>query len=300
MAQDYPVRPVKVIVPYAPGGVPDVIARVVGQRLSERLGQQFVVENRGGGAGISAVMAVARAAPDGYTLLLTDNAVTTINPYLFDNLPYDTLRDLAPVSNIANTTQFVVAHAAQFGSFTELVAYAKANPGRLSYGSPGMGTVHHIGTEAIKTALGIDIVHVPYKGSGQSVPAFLAGQIPIVIASLPALAAHVKSGKARLLAVASPRRNAQAPDVPALAEFIPGYDYTVAIGLYAPAGTPSAIVTRIAAEVAKAVQHPETVARFTPLGIDPVGSTPDAFVAVIRRDLERYSTAVKSSGARAN
>lgn len=298
-AQDYPVRPVKIIVPYAAGGVPDVLARVVGQRLSEALSQQFLVENKPGAGGIAAVMSVVSAAPDGYTLLMGDPSQTAINTYLFAKLPYDTLKDLVPVSIAAKSTQYV-AGSPQFASFTEFVSFAKANPGKLSYGSAGIGSVHHIGMESIKASLGIDVVHVPYRGSGQSVPAFVAGEVQAVFASLPALAAHVKAGKARLLAVTSATRSPQTAEVPAVSEFIPGYDFTTAIGLLAPAGTPAAIVSRLAGEVAKAMKQPDMAARLTPLGMEAFGSTPEAYDAQIRSDLAKYSVAVKISGAKVN
>jgi tripartite-type tricarboxylate transporter receptor subunit TctC len=300
-AQDYPQRPVRIMVPYAAGGVPDVVARTVAQRLSESTGQQFIVENRGGGGGIAAVMAVAKSPADGYTLLVADPAQTAINPFLFTNLPYDTLRDLAPVSIIANSVQYVVGSPqANINSFPDMVAYAKANPGKLSYGSAGIGSVHHIGMESIKGALGLNVVHIPYKGSGQSVPAFVAGEVQVVLASLPALTAHVKAGKAKLLAVTSARRSPQTPDVPAVSEFVPGYDFGVEIGMLAPAGTPPAVLTKLSGEVGKAMKHPDTAARFAALGLEPVGGTPENYTAVIRRSLERFSVAVKQSGAKAD
>lgn len=299
-AQDYPQRPVRLLVPYAAGGVPDVVARQVAQRFSDSLGQQFLVENRGGGGGIAAVMAVAKAPADGYTLLIADPAQTSINPYLFANLPYDTLRDLAPVSVVTNSTQYVVGSPqANINSFNDMVAFARANPGKLSYGSAGIGSVHHIGMESIKAALGLNIVHIPYKGSGQSVPAFISGEVQIVLASLPALSAHIKAGKAKLLAVTSGSRSPQTPDVPAVSEFVPGYDFTVEIGLLAPAGTPPAILAKLSAESAKAMKNPDLIPRFIALGLDPVGSTPEFYAAAIRRGLERFSTAVKLSGAKA-
>jgi len=289
------------LVPYAAGGVPDVLARSVAHRLSESTGQQFLVENRGGGGGIAAVMAVVKSPADGYTLIVADPAQTAINPYLFANLPYDTLKDLAPVSIIANAVQYVVGSPqANLNSFADMVAYARANPGKLSYGSAGIGSVHHIGMESIKATLGLDIVHVPYKGSGQSVPAFIAGEVQVVLASLPALTAHLKSGKAKLLAVTSAGRSSRTPEVPAVSEFVPGYDFNVEIGLLAPAGTPPAVLSKLSAEVAKAMKHPDTITRFAALGMEPVGGTPEHYAAVIRQSLERFGAAVKLSGAKAN
>jgi tripartite-type tricarboxylate transporter receptor subunit TctC len=300
-AQDYPSRPVKIVVPYTAGGVPDVIARIVGQRLSEMLSQPFVVVNTPGASGITAVMSVVKAPPDGYTLLLSDPAQTATNQYLFDNLPYDTLRDLMPVSILAYSSPFVVVNpAAGLSSFSEFVAYAKKNPGKLSYGSAGVGSTLHIAMESLNASLGLDLVHIPYKGSGQAVPAFLAGDVPLLITALTAIGPHVKSGKAKLLAVTSANRSPLAPDVPAVSEFIPGFEFNVELGLLAPAGTPSAVISIISTQVAKALKHPEVVARLKQLNLDPGGSTPEFFSAAIRRNQERFGTVVKRSGIKAN
>jgi tripartite-type tricarboxylate transporter receptor subunit TctC len=298
-AQDYPNRPVKIIVPYAAGGVPDVLSRSVAQPLAEALGQQFIVENKPGAGGISAVMAVVTAPADGYTLVMADSSQTAINPFLFKDLPYDPLRSMTPVSIVALSTQYVAANP-KFASFAELVAQAKANPGKLSYGSAGLGSVHHIGVESICSSLGIQMLHVPYRGSGQSVPALVAGEVNLVMASLPALMPHVKAGKLSLLAITSPRRSSQTPDVPAVAEFIPGYDFVTGIGLLGPAGMPPQLVSKLAAEVAKAVKLPAVAGRLVPIGLEPYGSTPAEYTALIERDLAKYSVAVKLSGAKAN
>jgi tripartite-type tricarboxylate transporter receptor subunit TctC len=298
-AQDYPTRPVKIIVPYAAGGVPDVLSRAVAQPLSEALGHQFIVENKPGAGGIAAVMAVVTAPADGYTLVMADASQTAINPYLFKDLPYDTLKNLTPVSVVAMSTQYVAGNP-RFASFADLIAEAKANPGKLSYGSSGIGSVHHIGVESINASLGISMVHVPYRGSGQSVPALVGGEVHMVMASLPALVPHVKSGKIKLLAITSPKRSSQTPDVPAVAELIPGYDFVTGIGLLGPAGMPPQIVSKLAAEVAKAVKLPNVTSRLIPIGLDPYGSTPAEFTALIERDLKKYSTAVKISGAKVN
>jgi tripartite-type tricarboxylate transporter receptor subunit TctC len=297
-AQEYPARPVKILVPYAAGGVPDVLARTLAQRLSESLSQNFLIENKPGAGGIPAVVAAARSPADGYTLLIGDVSQTAINPHVFKDIPYDTLRDFAPISVLANAPVYVAISAAtRIGSFAELVAYTRANPGRLSYGSAGIGSFHHIAVESMKAALGMDLVHVPYKGSGQSVPAFLAGEVPIVITALPLLGPHVQSGRVKLLAITSGARSPQTPDVPSVADFIPGYHFLAEIGLLAPAETPGAVVARLSAESAKAMKRPETIARFTALGLEPVGSTAEAFTAVIRSNHERYGRAVKISGA---
>ena len=231
-AQDYPNRPVRLIVPSAAGGAPDVFARVVGQRLSEAMGQQFIVENRPGAGGISASEAVAKAVPDGYTLLVPDIPQLAINPFMFSKLPYDPQKDFAPVSLIASIPLFLVVQpSAQINSVAELVAAARANPGKMNYGSAGIGSLHHILMESFKGALGLNIVHVPYKGSGQSTPAFIGGDVTMLVTALAAIGPHVKAGKAKLLAVSSLARSPQEPDVPAVSESVAGFDFTSEIGL---------------------------------------------------------------------
>jgi tripartite-type tricarboxylate transporter receptor subunit TctC len=299
-AQDFPGKPIKMIVPYAPGGLPDTMTRIIGPKMSESLGQQIVVENRPGAGGISGTEMVAKSSADGYTLLIADVGQLAINPHLFKQLPYDPLKDLAPVSLIGTTALFLTLHTSvPADNFKQLVALAKSKPGSLNYGSSGLGSIHHLTTEAFKAAYGVDIVHVPFKGMGQAVPALLGGQVAMLFSALPAIEAHVKAGKVKLLAISVPQRSPQAPEVPAIAELgVPGFNFAPEIGLLAPAGTPRAIVSRLAAEVAKAVKTPEVAQRFQQLGIDPVGNTPEAYGAQIRSDYERYGNVVKVSGAK--
>ena len=300
-AQQYPVRPVRIVVPYAAGGLPDTMGRLVAQRLTEGFGQQFIIDNRPGAGGIGACELVAKAAADGYTLLVADVSQTAINLALYSKLPYDTLRDFAPVSIIGTSAQFLTVHASVPAStLTELIALARAKPGQMRYGSSGIGSLHHLGMEVLKSALGLDIVHVPYKGTAQSIPALLGGEVSIAFAALPSIVQHIKTGRVKLLAVNTLKRSSQAPDVPTVAEVtgIADFDYPPLIGVLAPAGTPRATVARIAAGIATAVRHPEVVQRFGVLGIDPVGSTPEAYAAQTRRDIERYARAVKASGAK--
>ena len=299
-AQGYPNRAIKIVVPYSAGGLPDTMTRAVTPKLGEALGQPVVVENMGGAGGISGVTEVARAQPDGYTLLVADVGQVAINPHLFAKLPYDPLKDLTPVSLIGTSPLYLVAHpSVPVNSLQELVAYAKANPGKLNYGSSGIGSIHHLATEALKAGFGIDLVHVPYKGTGQSVPALLGGQVALLYSALPSIAGHLKDGKVKILAISSEKRSAQTPDVPTVAELgIPGYDYVAEIGMLAPAGTPREIVQRLATEMAKVVKQPDVVQRFTQLGIDPVGSTPQAYAALNKSDYEKYAKLVKASGAK--
>ncbi len=296
----YPARAIKIVVPYAAGGLPDTMTRAVTPKLGESLGQPVVVENMGGAGGISGVTEVARSQPDGYTLLVADVGQVAINPHLFSKLPYDPMKDLAPVSLIGTSPLYLVAHpSVPANTLTELVAYAKAHPGRLNYGSSGIGSIHHLATEALKVGFGIDIVHVPYKGTGQSVPALLGGQVALLYSALPSIAGHLKDGRVKILAISSAKRSPQTPEAPTVAESgIPGYDFVAEIGMLAPAGTPREIIQRLASEMAKVVKQPEVVQRFTQLGIDPVGSTPQAYAAQNKADFEKYADLVKASGAK--
>jgi tripartite-type tricarboxylate transporter receptor subunit TctC len=300
--QDYPSKPVRVVIPYAAGGLPDTMTRIVGQKLIEDLKQQFVVDNRPGAGGIGACELVANANPDGYTILVVDVGQTAINPAIYAKLPYDTLRDFAPVSLIGTSAQFLVTQAATpANTLSELIALAKAKPGQIRYGSGGIGSLHHVSMEALKAPLGLDIVHVPYKGTGQAIPAMLGGEVTLVFSALPAIDGHLKAKRVKLLAVNTLKRNAQAPDVPTIAEVtgIRDFDYPPEIGVLAPIKTPKAVVNRLAAGIAKAVRNPDTVQRYTALGIDPVGNTPEEYLARIRLNIKQYAAAVKTSGAKA-
>jgi tripartite-type tricarboxylate transporter receptor subunit TctC len=302
-ATDYPQKPVRLVVPYATGGLPDTMARTLGQRLADDFGQQFVIDNRPGAGGVAGCELVARAQPDGYTLLVGDVGQTSINPFLFRNLPYDPVRDYAPVSLLGFAPLFLLVNpSVPANTFPELVALIKAHPGQYTYGSSGSGSVHHLAVEALKHSLGLDILHVPFKGTGQSVPAFLGGQVSMIYSALPAIASHVKSGKVKLIATSTLQRSPQAPDVPAVAEFagLADYDYPAEIGLLAPTGTPPAVIARLNAAIVRALRHPEVKGRFANLGIDPVGGTPEAYSERIRTGAERYGRLVKIAGVRAD
>ena len=299
-AQNYPSRPIRIIVPYAPGGLPDTMTRLVGGKLADPLGQPIVVENMGGAGGINGVAEVVKSAPDGYTLLVADVGQIAINPHLFSKLPYQPLKDLAPVSLIGTSPLYLVAHpSVPVNNLKELVALAKKEPGKLNYGSSGIGSIHHLATEALKAGFGIDIVHVPYKGTGQSVPALLGGQVALLYSALPSIAGHLKDGKVKMLAISSAKRSPHTPDVPTVAENgIAGYDFVAEIGLLAPAATPREVIQRLAGEMAKVAKQPDLVKRFTELGIDAVGSTPADYGALNKTEFEKYGRLVKETGAK--
>jgi tripartite-type tricarboxylate transporter receptor subunit TctC len=299
-AQGYPAKPVKVVVPYAAGGLPDTMARLIGQKMGESLGQQLVVENRPGAGGISGANEVAKAAGDGYTVLVGDIAQIAINPHIFSQLPYDPLKELTGVTLLGTSPLYLVAHpSVPVSNMQELVALARKEPGKLSYGSSGIGSLHHLATEAMKIGLGLDIVHVPYKGTGQSVPALLGGQVALLYAALPSIEAHVKSGKVKMLAISTPQRSPQTPEVPTVAESgLPGYDFVAEIGMYVPAGTPQEVVAKLRSEVQKAVRQPDVAQRFKQLGIEPVANSTEAFNALNRASYQKYGKVVKAAGVK--
>ena len=299
-AQDYPSRTVRLVVPYAAGGAPDVLARLLAQRLMENLNQSFVVENKPGAGGIGASELVAKAPNDGYTLLIPDVPQLALNPFLFSKLPYDPVKDFAPVSIVAMTPMFIAVHpGSNLNSLQALLNLARSKPGQLSYGSAGIGSLHHIAMESLKAAAGVDITHVPYKGTGQSVPAFIAGDVQIVVSTLAAIEPFIRSGKAKLLAGTPSNRTPRTPDIPAIAETYPGFHFAGEIGVVAPAGTPPAIISRLSQEIQKATRHPDMVKRLGELGAVAVGSTPEAYVDNIKRSLDIYARAVKASGIKA-
>lgn len=300
-AQTFPNRPVRIVVPYPPGGSPDVLARTLGQKVSENLGQQIIVDNRPGAAGILAAEIVMRAPPDGYTLLIADSGVYSINPNVNPKLPFDPLADFTAVTLAATSPLFLVVSASSpVQSVRDLIALAKSKPG-MPYGSSGTGTAHHLAMELLKSLSGIDLTHVPYKGGAQVVPAILAGDVAVGLAGLNLSLPHAKAGKLRILAVASGARSALLPDLPTVAEAgVPGYEINISLGLLAPAGTPRDIVARLNAEFGKALNSPDTRQRLFGLGVDPAGSTPEQFSEAIRNEIQQYGKIVKSTSARVN
>lgn len=298
-AQGFPSRPIRFVVPYGAGGSPDVIARVLGQRLGEHLGQQVVVDNRPGAGGIIAAEIVAKSPADGYTLFIADTGHVAINPSLYPKLPYDPLRDFAPVTLAVSTPLFMAANAAlQIETVKQLIDYAKAKPGVL-YGSSGNGSSHHLGMELFRLLTGVNMVHVPYKGVAQSVPAVITGDVAVIFAALPSLAPHVKTGKIRLIAVGTAKRTPIMPDVPTVAESgAPGFEIDADIGFLAPAGTPREVITKLNTEIVRVLGSPDITQRLAGLGIETVGTSPEQYADAIRAKIIKYGKLVKDSGAR--
>jgi len=291
--QTYPTHPVRVIVSAAAGGPSDVIGRVVAQKLGERLGQQFYVENIPAGAGNVAVGMVAKAAPDGYTLLSPTSAVV-INPSLYANLPYDTLRDFAPVTLVAASPHVLTVNPSlPARSVQELVHLVRANPGKFSYASPGTGTTGQLAGELFKLSLGLDLTHVPFNGAAPAVLSTIGGHTPIMFTALPSAAANIKDGKLRALAVTSAERDPQFPDVPTLAELGFADQVSTFIAcILAPAGTPRPVVDTLQQEIARMIALPDVKDRLAAIGFTPVANTPDAFAAELKREVARWAKVI--------
>ncbi len=299
--QAYPAKPIRLIVPFPPGGAVDFYARVVQQPLSEALGQQVVIENKAGASGMVGIDAVAKAAPDGYTIGLGNIASLAINAGIYDRMPYDPAKDLAPITHTVDVNYVLVVHpSVPATTVAELIAYAKANPGKLSYGSAGSGSLPHLATESFKAATGTDIVHVPYKGGGPMVTDLLGGTVQMVIADQANLMPHVKSGKLRAIAVASPKRSPNAPELPTIAETLPGFQATAWNGLVGPPGLPPEIVTKLNATFVKVMAIPEVREKLAGGGLDVVGDSPDEFGRFIRSEIAKWSAIAKRVGAKAD
>ena len=301
MAQTYPARAIRLVVPQSPGGSTDQVARPLALKLGEALGQPVVVENRAGAGSVIGTDIVAKAAPDGYTLLAVA-ASFTISPSLYRQLPYDVERDFAPVTLLSSFPNIMVVHPSiPVSSVTELVRFAKANPGKLNYSSSGIGTGTHLSMELFKHLAGIDVIHVPYKGGAPSVSALLAGEVQVSLATISTALPHVRTNRLRALAVTSRLRVGSLPEVPTLDESgVPGYEYSSWIGLLAPAKTPRAVVERLGAEAARAARSPEMRAILALEGAEPVGSSPGEFASQIRAELVRWSKLVAAAGIKAD
>ena len=300
-AQNYPQRPLRLIVPTAPGGGTDFTGRLVAAKLSETLGQQVVVENRGGGGGSVGADNAAKATPDGYTLLLGSIATHAVNPALYKKLPYDHLKDFAPVSLIGTVPNVLVVHpSVPVKTFAEFVSYAKANPGKINYGSSGVGSPPHLSMELLRSLTGINLVHVPYKGAGPALADLLGGQVQTMCTSLAGQITFIRAGRVRALGVTTAKRNPQLPEVPTSVESgVPGYEVTIWYAVFAPVATPNAIVQRLNSEMVKVLNAPEMKDRMAQQGMDPAPSTPAELAAFVKIETAKWAKAAKDSGATA-
>ena len=298
-AQDkYPSKPVTVIVPQAPGGANDTIARIVAQKLTEALGQQFIVDNKPGAGGNIGTAVAAKGKNDGYTLMLTVNSAHVINPSLYKSVGFDPIKDFEPISLVATAGYVLVANN-NFppNNVAELIAAAKAAPGKYMIASAGNGTLNHLIGEMLGKATGIELTHVPYRGAAAAVTDLVGGQVQLSVQSLPSSIAFIKSGKLKVLGVVNEKRVSALPDVPTIGETINGFGSTPWYGLFAPAGTPKAIVAQLQAALAKVLDAPDTKDKLATVGCEPVKSTPEQFAALIKDDLPRWAKIVKDSGA---
>jgi len=294
-AQDYPNKPIRIIVPFAPGGLPDTVARIVGNSLQERTKQSVVVENRAGGGGSVGALALAAAPPDGYTFIITDNSWLSINPSMFKELSYDPAK-FRTVARLAQAPLFLAAHpSVPVNSMKEFIEYARKNPGKINYGSSGVGSTHHLTMEALKANLKLEMSHVPFKGTGQSVPALLGGHVDVLFSAFPSLSGAVKSKQVKLLATNSLERYKQAPEIPAVSEFIPGFSFAPMIGVYARADMPDKLAEQIAKEFVAITKEPEVIKRFTSAGIDASGAGPAEFEKALQEETARVKATVKAA-----
>ncbi len=297
LAQQYPTRPIRLIIPYPPGGPTDFVGRTVGQHLSTLFQQQVVVDNRPGAGTIIGSELVARAAPDGYTLLFGTGGGTFLAPLMLPKVPYDPQKDFAPVSMLVISPQVLVVHpSVAANSVAELISLAKAKPGTLNFASVGTGTSPHLGGELFQSLAGIKLVHVPYKGTSPAMVDLMAGQVHLMFSSMPTVLAQVKSGKLRLLATGGTKRSAVIAETPTVAETVPGFELVTWYGIFAPARTPTAIVARLNAEIAKVLADPESRDRLTAQGLEPSPMTPQELRRYTENDVGRWTRLIKSAG----
>ena len=294
-AASFPSRPVRYVVPFPPGGATDIIARIVAQKLTEAWGQSVFVENRAGAGGVIGSEAVARAAPDGYTILMGTTTTHAVGPAVNPKLPFDNIADFAPVTLVATFPNVLVAHPATAKTLQELIALLKANPGKYNFASSGPGSSTHLAGELFKLMTATDINHIPYKGTGPILNDLVAGHVSFAFDQITGIMPFVQSGKLRALGVASRERNPALPDVPAITEVLPGFEATAWVGIFAPAKTPADIVARIQAEVRRVVYAPELAQRMRELGATPVANSPEEFAAFVRKDTEKWRDLVRTA-----
>ena len=295
--QGYPDRPVKIVVPFVAGGATDVVARLLAQKLTDAWGQSVVVENRAGAGGNIGADAVAKSAPDGYTLLMTSGSIVTANPYIYKAMPFDAAKDLVPITNVATGPQvIVVATTVPAKDLRELIALAKASPGKVNYGSAGVGTQTHLAFENFLYAAGVDMTHVPYKGEAAVINDLMGSQIQAATPNLGAAMSFIKDGRIRALAVTSKERIAQLPDVPSASETLPGFENAGWFGLMAPAGTPRDVIEKVYRDTARVLRSEEFRAQLAKQGMVPVGNSPADFGAAIREESARWQKVVQQRG----
>ncbi|WP_374304596.1 Bug family tripartite tricarboxylate transporter substrate binding protein [Ferrovibrio sp.] len=300
LAQAYPTKPVRVVVPFPAGGTTDILARHVSQKLTERLGQQFVVDNKAGAGGNIGTEAVAKSDPDGYTIMMGTIGTHSINISLYSKLSYDPVKDFAPISLVAMVANVLVVHpSVPAKNVQEFIALAKSQPGKLNFGTPGNGTSGHLSAELFKSMTGTDMIHVPYRGSGPMLTDLLGGNVQFTFDNLPSALPHIRSGALRALGVTTPKRWPSTPDIPTIAEQgLPDYSATAWFAMYAPAKTPPAIVNKLSDEIDTILKTPEMKAQFEQQGADPVGGKPQVLADLMKTEIEKWAKAVKASGAR--
>ena len=300
ISAEYPAKPIRFIVPFPPGGGTDIGTRIIAAKLSERFGQQVIVDNRGGAAGIIGTEVAAKAAPDGYTIMMGNIGTHAINISLYAKLPYDPVRDFIPVTQAAGLPLFVLAHpSVPVKNVKDLIALAKAQPGKLNYSSSGAGGSMHVAAELFQSMAHVKLAHVPYKGGGPAIVDLLAGQVPLSFATVLETSQHVKAGRLRALAVTSAKRSVAAPDMPTVSEAaLPGYESISWLGVFAPTGTPREVVALLNTEIVKILQQPEVKQRLLEQGGEPIGNTQEQFAAVLKSDIAKYAKIMRESGTK--
>ncbi len=301
-AQDYPTKPIRLIVPAPAGGGTDILARVVGQGLTARWGQPVVIDNRGGASGMIAAELALKAPADGYTLLMVYSGVLTVNPSMFKNIPYDPIKDFIPVAMVADVPNILIVHpSVEAGSVADLIKLAKAKPGQLNYASSGNGVSNHLSMELFKMMAGVDVVHIPYKGGAPAMQDLMGGQVQLMFNNLVEALPHVESGRLRALAIATAKRSPAAPNLPTIAETgLPGYETSLWYGVVAPTGTPKAIVDKLNEAIRQVKQTPGVKDRLAKMGADPTDYSPADFAALVKQEMEKWGKVVKEANIHAD
>jgi len=297
-SQPYPSKPVRVVIVFAPGGGTDIVGRIVFQKVGEQLGQQFIVENRAGAAGMIGAEFVAKSPPDGYTLMVYTQTMI-VNAHVYSKTPYDPLKSFIGITPLTRLVSMLAVHPSlPVRTTKEFIALAKARPGEIAYGSSGVGGVQHLATSSLSTMAGLKMNHVPFKGGAPAVVALMSGEIQAIITPIPEIISHVKSGRVRAIAVSSAKRTTQFPDIPSIGETVKGYDYSSWFGAFAPAGTPRTIIDRLNAEIRKAMADPAVAANLASQTLDPMPMSPEEFARLMKTDYDMLGPVVKAAGAR--